>query len=467
MSNTLPKADLNGPVYEFIGRVPDELICKLCSKVLRDPRQVVCCGAHYCQQCIDKRINMSYSCPSCKTQNFNHFRDVHFEQRVTNLRIHCPHHKKGCKWTGELSTIKAHLTGNPGCGYAPSPCPNKCGQSLPRKDMREHLTKQCEYRKVRCQYCGHEDTYMAVTGDHYKMCQSYPVKCSYNCGVKNIRRCDLAKHEEGCPLKPIDCPFKKAGCTNRPLQKDLAEHLASFSPRHIEMMSKTMDSLQKRLQKAEKEAGEKAEELEQVERMEESHRRIIGKKLLAIAGNADELLKSCSDGQRFAVQSIRSLTDESYHIKNIEQPLAFQMINYSEFKRSHQTWYSPPFYVADGYKMCLVVHANGIGIGFNKFVSVSLCLMQGEFDEELSWPVELPFHLIIEGIRSEDCTLAPSDNPKAYMYFHSDAPQERVTEGVLIEARKCENFVTQEQAENTLLFYDAITFQIKAESEFL
>lgn len=468
MNHAPAKADVNVTVYDFIGKVPDELICKLCSKVLREPRQVVCCGGHYCQNCIEKRINQNYSCPSCKTQSFNHFRDVHFEQRVNNLRIHCSYHKKGCKWTGELSSIKSHLVGNPGCGYSLAPCPNKCGQSLQRKDVRDHLTKQCDFRKVRCQYCGHDDTFVVVTGEHYKVCVSFPIKCPYNCGIKGIRRSEMPKHEEGCSLRPIECPFMKAGCNARPLQKDLSEHLASNSPTHISMMSKSFDALQSKLQTAEKEAEEKTDELEELLKLEESNSRIVGKKLLAIASNAEELLKTCSDGQRLAIQSIRSLTDESFHLKDIEQPLSFRMINYSEFKRNSKPWYSAPFYVADGYKMCLAVHANGSGMGYGMFVSVSLCLMQGEFDDELNWPVELPFHLIIEGICSEDYTDGnPPANPKAYVYFHSDTPQERVTDTVLIEARKCDNFVTHEQTENQLLYYDAISFQVSAESEFL
>ena len=469
MNNTMPKMDHNGPSYDFVGRVSDELICKLCSKVLRDPRQVVCCGAHYCQGCIEKRINLNYSCPSCKTQNFNHFRDVHFEQRVNTLKVHCPHHKKGCKWMGELNAMKSHLTGNPGCGYALSPCPNKCGHSLPRKDMRDHLVKQCEYRQVKCQYCNHDDTFRAITNEHYKVCVNYPMKCPFNCGVKGIRRCDLPKHEEGCPLRPMECPFVKVGCKTRPLQKDIGEHLATNSPGHIEMMSKSLDSLQRRAQKAEKEAVRKTEELEQLQKHDESTKRIIGKKMLAIAGNANELLKSCVENQRFAIQSIRSLTDESFHIQGIGQPLVFQMINFSEFKRSGKPWYSAPFYVADGYKMCLAVYASGSGIGAGTFISISLCLMQGEFDDELNWPIELPFHLIVEGLRSEDTSGGSNtpETPKTYMYFHSDTPQGKVTESILVEARKCENFVTQEQAENMLLYYDAITFQITAESEFL
>ena len=296
------------------------------------------------------------------------------------------------------------------------------------------------------------------------------MKCPYNCGAKGIRRADLPKHEEGCPMRVVDCPFQKAGCKARPHQKDMGDHLAANSPTHIDMMSKSLDSLQKRVQKAEKEAARKDEELDKVRKIEESGRRIVSKKLLAIAGNADELLKTCSEGQRFAVQSIRSLTDDSFHLKGIGQPVVFQMVNYSEFKRSGQVWYSPPFYVSDGYKMCLSVNANGTGIGTGNFVSVSLCLMQGEFDEELIWPIELPFHMIVEGLHSEEFASGGAnvpETPKAYMYFHSDTPQERVTDSVLVEARKCENFVTHEQVENLMLYYDAITFQVSGESEFL
>ena len=468
-SSSLPK-DINGPMHEFAGKVPEELMCKLCSKVLHDPRQVVCCGAHYCQNCIEKRINLNYSCPTCKTEGFNHFRDVHFEQRISNLKVYCPHHKKGCKWIGELNTLNAHLNGSPGCGYALSSCPNKCGNSLARKDMREHLMKQCDYRKVRCQYCNHEDTYLAVTNNHYKVCINYPLRCPYSCGAKGIRRADMPKHEQACPLRAIDCPFVKAGCNIKPHQKDLGEHLATNSSVHIEMMIKTIDVLQRRVQKAENEAGTKTDEFKQLQWQDESTRRITGKKLLAIAGNADELLKTCSEGQRFAIQSIRSLTDESFHIQDIGKPLAFQMVNFSEFKRNNKPWYSAPFYISDGYKMCLCVHANGTGAGLGTFLAISLCLMQGEFDSELNWPIELPFHLIVEGLHNQEFASRGGSvptNPKTYMYFHSDTPQGRVTDSILIEARKCENFVLQEQVENFMIDYDTITFQITAESEFL
>jgi hypothetical protein len=35
----------------------------------------------------------------------------------------------------------------------------------------------------------------------------------------------------------------------------------------------------------------------------------------------------------------------------------------SSYRRSGKVWYSPPFYYGEGYKMCLAVHANGVGAG--------------------------------------------------------------------------------------------------------
>ena len=240
------------------------------------------------------------------------------------------------------------------------------------------------------------------------------------------------------------------------------------------MVTASFDSLKSRAQLAEKELNVARTEVQNLQKLEETGKVLMEKRLKAISYNAEELVKTCSESQRFIVQSIRSLADETFHLSKIGQPLVFQMINYSEFKRNGKVWYSPPFYVADGYKMCLAVYAGGDGTGRGSCVSTSLCLMQGEFDEELLWPVELPFHLVVEILKhggetfegGESGANAPP-NPKTYMYFHADKPQERVQDGLLFEARKCENFVRHEVVEDWMLFYDAITFQITAESEFL
>ena len=471
--NSSPKIEHNGYMFDFVGKVPAELVCKLCSKVLREPVQVVCCGQHYCKHCIERRISPTSPCPNCRTPNFNHFKDKHFEQRIDMLKIYCPHHKRGCKWTGEMSTVRSHLHAPQGCPYEAVLCVNKCGQTMMRRDVKEHLMKHCMLRRVRCQYCNHDNTYQVVTGPHYSVCPSYPVKCTYNCNTKGIKRSDLAKHEQNCSMKPVTCPFANVGCKVPLVQRDLDDHLNSYTGHHLDLVTKSFETLKTRADSAERQLHISKAEIEDLKQQADGRQRKMDRKMKAIVKNAEELLGSCSEGQRFAVQSIQALSSEGHTIHKINSPLTFQMVNYSDFKRSGKVWYSAPFYVAGGYKMCLAVYANGLGSGQGSFLSISLCVMNGEFDDELSWPVELPFHLVVEIVKQGDefeststGTETPS-NPKTYVYFHSDTPQERVVDDILVEARKCENFAQHDVVENWLLYYDAITFRVTAESEFL
>ena len=63
------------------------------------------------------------------------------------------------------------------------------------------------------------------------------------------------------------------------------------------------------------------------------------------------------------------------------------MSKYSKHKRDDDTWYSPPFYTGPGgYKMCLVVYANGRCDGAGTHMSVFISLMRGEHDDKLTWP---------------------------------------------------------------------------------
>ena len=65
----------------------------------------------------------------------------------------------------------------------------------------------------------------------------------------------------------------------------------------------------------------------------------------------------------------------------------FTMTEFEEHKRNKDIWYSEPFYTHPrGYKLHLQVYANGNRNGKNTHVSVGVCLMRGDFDNDLSWP---------------------------------------------------------------------------------
>ena len=63
------------------------------------------------------------------------------------------------------------------------------------------------------------------------------------------------------------------------------------------------------------------------------------------------------------------------------------MDNFAQHKEDDDTWYSTPFYSGpQGYKMRLQVDANGDGSGAGTHVSVYVQIIQGEYDDTLTWP---------------------------------------------------------------------------------
>ena len=65
------------------------------------------------------------------------------------------------------------------------------------------------------------------------------------------------------------------------------------------------------------------------------------------------------------------------------------MTRFEDYKRDDDYWYSPHFYThPQGYKMCLKINANGDSVGQSTHLSVRVCFMKGEFDDQLKWPFQ-------------------------------------------------------------------------------
>ncbi len=92
---------------------------------------------------------------------------------------------------------------------------------------------------------------------------------------------------------------------------------------------------------------------------------------------------------RVTTEKVLELTDvNSQLLKSTSTvPRTIRLTNYQEHKRDKDKFHSPPFYTSyTGYKMCLIVDANGDGNGKGTHVSVFACLMKGDNDDSLSWP---------------------------------------------------------------------------------
>ena len=138
------------------------------------------------------------------------------------------------------------------CPLEPLDCPLGLHPTAPkilRKDMDKHKNEECEFRPFTCQYCNHVGTYKSITGSplrgncHYDTCQDYPLKCPRQCGAENIKRRNMALHREKCPLEPLDCPFKYAGCDDPIPRKDMEHHCQESMQNHLLLMAKSQQEL--------------------------------------------------------------------------------------------------------------------------------------------------------------------------------------------------------------------------------
>ena len=92
-------------------------------------------------------------------------------------------------------------------------------------------------------------------------------------------------------------------------------------------------------------------------------------------------------------------------------PSIIVMPRFSQHKRDDDSWYSQPFYSALGdYKLCFCVTANGKGSGGGTRVSMYVCLMKGDKDDQLQWPFKHDVtYRILNWKRDENHVINTSD----------------------------------------------------------
>ena len=257
--------EYGGYDYDYVDKVPERILCTICTKVLRDPHLTGCCGQHFCESCLTQWLKKRTvkSCPHCREENFVHLHNKALKRDIQELKIYCSNRKKGCSWLGETSDLHAHLNSDSGCGYVDVKCPNECSfqpnglaTRVQRKDLKDHLQHKCYLRRYKCEYCNHEDTYYAITtGDdskyrcgvesvnnalpsfndsHYSNCPNYPLECPNKCGNHAlIKRKYMQAHRQQCPLEAVPCPNKCQTIQNKIfgraphqlMRKDLQDHL--------------------------------------------------------------------------------------------------------------------------------------------------------------------------------------------------------------------------------------------------
>jgi TNF receptor-associated factor 4 len=168
-------------------------------------------------------------------------RSLPLKRKIDVLEVYCPNQDEGCKEVTKLGALDAHKNG---CGFAKVVCTQECGKLILRKDLTQHCNDECSKRKMKCKYCDLVDHFDRISIHTIIDCEEYPVKCPRGCTQSDeIKRKNLKKHAEVCPLEEAQCPFSEAGCVASVLRKDLNVHMESNAQQHLTKLMKAYSKL--------------------------------------------------------------------------------------------------------------------------------------------------------------------------------------------------------------------------------
>lgn len=406
--------------FNFITLPSNDFNCPVCLSILREPFLTTCCGGHFCEGCVQKVKTQFDECPLCKEKPLNAVIDKYFKRQLDQLMIYCP--QKECTWTGELGKVNEHLATDQvagECQYVTVKCPLSCGLEVLRKLLDSHVAKDCPYRSTQCLFCDFKGSHVEVTMQHRDICPNYPCKCPNSCSPTIIRRHKMSGHLAECPEQEIPCAFMEMGCTKVMRRKRLQKHLEMNSIEHQLLTCKAFSAMKL-------EAQQKIQAMQQQYQLEIT---TIREKLAQVESQAGQA-EYWVNGFKLMAGEIKKnnwtvyLSRMSELVSSMSPPIAPIIISLpniaNELSKGIHTHSKPthstPFYThPQGYKMLLYAKMfnhdsildqvrcfRGIHIAASIPIAVSLCIIKGEHDESLKWPVQGKATILLFNTQEDD-----------------------------------------------------------------
>lgn len=191
----------------FVSSVDVELLCGICTLVMKDPR---CCrqGHAFCDSCIQAWLSVAPSgtCPIGReplaATELARVRPL--QSIIDKLPLRCPLMANGCEWAGAAGALAGHTRV---CAYAEVACGNACGQ-YPRRAMHSQHARVCPRQAVLCESCG-LSVERADLEAHLATCGWTHVPCQH-CHESVARR-EMPEHLQLCGQVPLQCKTAHRG----------------------------------------------------------------------------------------------------------------------------------------------------------------------------------------------------------------------------------------------------------------
>ena len=146
-----------------------------------------------------------------------------------------------------MGDLEDHLTK---CGSSPVTCPNKCKVDhlqLLRKSVKDHLETKCPNRAYNCEHCGLRGKYASIVGEHDGECEKKMVACSNKCGL-TMERGEMKEHiQTVCKLTVVPCKYNSIGCNVRMRREPMKQHEIKDDKYHLHMSLEKIANLDNKL----------------------------------------------------------------------------------------------------------------------------------------------------------------------------------------------------------------------------
>ena len=395
---------------EFVEVVPEDLYCRKCSLVARRLTITDCCGESFCHNCIAGPQQQTQPCPACGENNFNTFKHVKNQRRISQLMVYCSMKERGCGWSGTLEQLDTHLDPHQdNCQYVDTECPLNCLKTIPKNNLDDHLAQHCAKRAYVCRHCSFKATYEEVVDTHLPQCKYVPLDCPNRCGA-TFERDFLEDHMKMCRLEEVECELRGVGCGGRFLREDQEEHTRLNSQKHLTLTAslavETKEQLQQKLLELDQRHKEEEEKLKnkiedqeeklehQEEKLEEQEEKLekLEEKLEKLEEKLEQQEKNQEERIKIQVQLYLFQADE---LQKLNRAMffnqRFEIKNFSSQKHQQIIWMGPDNHThLAGYKFRVSMCKNTP----NRYIRnyrFKIFALPGAFDGTLKWPARATF----------------------------------------------------------------------------
>ncbi|XP_077984944.1 TNF receptor-associated factor 2-like isoform X1 [Glandiceps talaboti] len=220
-STFLPKPA--GYPRNIFAKNPDsKYLCIDCDLVLREPIQTYC-GHRYCRLCFDEQLgsdNGPVPCKGCEKEeimdSYLNRKEMHPDRAISRdlsrFAVQCIN--DSCDWKGIFKDYQQH-SGT--CEHERIICIHRdgCGAIVKRKNLSQHLEKNCPMRMTKCSFCKNELPFKELR-KHQDNCDEFVEDCRF-CRQVRLPRIQLKHHQDpekgDCSNRPVACPYHSVGCT--------------------------------------------------------------------------------------------------------------------------------------------------------------------------------------------------------------------------------------------------------------